>query len=1077
MAVRRMEVQLFDAPAWRHALTLAERARLLESVQNRPMPTAELRERAGRRLARWQSQVPFAVTELWTRRLSDDGIVPDRMLDLLATPVDRLIADHTETLDWVSRLAVAYQPATAGGTPDSPTPDNPTDQDAQAAPDTPEEELLGFLQWVNPLIDHALAKIQTALAQLAQQHAELPFDPTTIEDILLVNLPDPLLMRISRTLVLELHVARLQGLLEGDTPQARFRSFVRRLRRPDYALALLAEYPVLARQLTLMLDQWADVCIEFLTRLTADWELICRRFSPDEAPGVLVTLAGGAGDTHRGGRSVMIATFESGFRIVYKPKSLAIDARFQELLVWLNGLGCQPPLRTLDVCDRGDYGWVQHVAYRTCETVDELERFYRRHGAYLALLYALNANDFHFENLIAVGEDPILIDLETVLQPSFDRYADEFADIAALRVMAESALQVGLLPLRLWSRDDYAGIDISGLGGSAGQLTPDRIPRLADPGTDAMRYVRERLAIPGDANRPSLNGVEANAADYARFIKEGFTQVYRLIQTHRDQLSATGGLLDSFAGDTIRVLLRPTRTYDQLLFESFHPDMLRNALDRNQFFDRLWVGVLNRPYMVEAVAAEQADLQRGDIPIFETTPASLDLVNGSGVTVRNVLYETGLDAVRRRLLRLDDSDMVRQLWFVDASLATLNRNEARVAAPHAQQDAPPATLQRLVAAAGAIADDLLARAIYGEQDICWIGLDAPDGRNWDIRSLGIDLAHGVGGITLFLAYAGMLTEDARYTEAARRGYTLIARQSERLRDDWRTVGLYEGWGGVLHAMSRLATLWQDAEILTTCNELVEFLGNLAVQDESFDVARGAAGALLAILAHHAVAPSVTTQRAATACGNHLLGWAKRDARGIHWTIPNAPGNSPLGAGYGNSGIAGALATLAQVTNEPRHHDAAQAAWAVVETDASTFTDADLLGIAGVAPAYLAWHALRSDCDESPQITAQLTTALLRRDWGVNHSLATGDMAALDLLLHLRQLDPVPWTPLVEAKSAAVLRAIESGDIRFATPHAVWTPDLFFGAAGIGYQLLRLAYPARVPSLHFLSPPIPSLPRP
>ena len=29
-----------------------------------------------------------------------------------------------------------------------------------------------------------------------------------------------------------------------------------------------------------------------------------------------------------------------------------------------------------------------------------------------------------------------------------------------------------------------------------------------------MRYVRQRIEIAGDANRPSLNGVEVNTSDY-----------------------------------------------------------------------------------------------------------------------------------------------------------------------------------------------------------------------------------------------------------------------------------------------------------------------------------------------------------------------------------------------------------------------------------------------------------------------------------------------------------------------------------------------------------------------------------
>ncbi len=36
----------------------------------------------------------------------------------------------------------------------------------------------------------------------------------------------------------------------------------------------------------------------------------------------------------------------------------------------------------------------------------------------LALFYALEATDFHHENLIAEGEHPVPIDLETLFQPA-----------------------------------------------------------------------------------------------------------------------------------------------------------------------------------------------------------------------------------------------------------------------------------------------------------------------------------------------------------------------------------------------------------------------------------------------------------------------------------------------------------------------------------------------------------------------------------------------------------------------------------------------------------------------------------
>src|SRR5581483_8641656 len=89
---------------------------------------------------------------------------------------------------------------------------------------------------------------------------------------------DRLLAVLGRTLVLELQVARWQGLLAGDTPTARFRSFVERLRRPEVAQGLLGEYPVLADQVTICLDNWVACGLQFVRDLAADWPCLASTF-------------------------------------------------------------------------------------------------------------------------------------------------------------------------------------------------------------------------------------------------------------------------------------------------------------------------------------------------------------------------------------------------------------------------------------------------------------------------------------------------------------------------------------------------------------------------------------------------------------------------------------------------------------------------------------------------------------------------------------------------------------------------------------------------------------------------------
>src|ERR1019366_5383455 len=190
------------------------------------------------------------------------------------------------------------------------------------------------------------------------------------------------------------------------------------------------------------------------------WELIRAMFSPHDDPGELVEVVGDARDSHRSGRSVQIVKFSSGLQIVYKPRALTVDVHFQQLLTWLNERGDHPPCQTLKVLDRGNHGWTEFIQARGCSSAEEVQRFYERQGAYLALLYALEAADFHFENLIAAGEHPMLLDLEALFHPRVGGQDLRDAQQVAGDLMNYSVLKVGLLPQRAWQDENSAGIDV-----------------------------------------------------------------------------------------------------------------------------------------------------------------------------------------------------------------------------------------------------------------------------------------------------------------------------------------------------------------------------------------------------------------------------------------------------------------------------------------------------------------------------------------------------------------------------------------------------------------------------------------
>ncbi|RKG69644.1 type 2 lantipeptide synthetase LanM, partial [Corallococcus sp. CA054B] len=413
------------------------------------MKSAFLHERAlsaGEELAAEELQQAEQRFQAWKKStLSDDTSFEERLRSagLDAASFQRLLARgtaRTDALGWLPLLREVLEDGCADVVlPSPPPPPTPT-PDAGQRMRVP-ALTRRFLQW-------GLRQLRAGVEALAARHggsAEALLAPRA-EAQLVESLDQRLMSHATRALVLELNVARMRGELRGDTPQARFADFaVRTLEGPGRLGTFLEEYPVLARLLVATLERWLQSSLELLTRVAEDREQLGAVLDGGRAPGALVSVRTGAGDLHRGGRSVVLLTFGSGLRVVYKPRSLEIEARYQELLGWLEQGGLRHPHRRLKVLMREGYGWVEHVETGGCDTREAVERFYWRQGSHLALLYLLRAVDFHYGNLLAAGEHPVLVDLEGLFhhRPSLGE-GDTAMHRAAL-VLDQSVLSIGLL--------------------------------------------------------------------------------------------------------------------------------------------------------------------------------------------------------------------------------------------------------------------------------------------------------------------------------------------------------------------------------------------------------------------------------------------------------------------------------------------------------------------------------------------------------------------------------------------------------------------------------------------------------
>src|SRR5262249_50592775 len=197
----------------------------------------------------------------------------------------------------------------------------------------------------------------------------------------------------------------------------------------------------------------------------------------------------------------------------------------------------------------------------------------------------------------------------------------------------------------------------------------------------------------------------------------------------------------------------------------------------------------------------------------------------------------GMSLVRRRVGQLGEHDLARQLWFLRAALATTASEAGRSPGrpPRRAEPETRADRDRLLSAARAVGDQPEAMALRREGAASWIGL-TPDARGrWTLRPMGVDLYGGLAGHALFLAYLGAVTEQARYGLLAREALMALRRQVERDRSSIKTIGGFDGWGGVIYTLSHLGAVWDEPALLAEAEAIVRLLPHPIEADASVDI--------------------------------------------------------------------------------------------------------------------------------------------------------------------------------------------------------------------------------------------------
>jgi len=371
--------------------------------------------------------------------------------------------------------------------------------------------------------------------------------------------------------------------------------------------ALHARLPRLEPLVAGIVDREVAATAEVLDRAARDAAALAARFGDGTPLGPLTALALGRSDPHHGRRTVAALTFAGGSRVIYKPRSVALETALGATLDWLREHGPLDLPGGPATLERDGYGWCRFVEGRACVGREEVDTHFRRLGALAAVLAALGATDCHADNFVAAGPDPVLVDAETLLHP---------------RLLASPGFT-------LRETEIVPGQVV----GPAGQ-------RIDYPGYDAA---------PDAPNLPRTDGQPQYLRDHGAPFADGVAEARRILAARGAALAAPAGPLTALAGQRARVVLRPTELYGRLLLHLTSAPALRTedgGLARVDLaLTRYRDPVLSDAAWTTVQRAELAALAAGDVPYLVSDTTTGDLHDADGTLLAAGALEPVLPAL------------------------------------------------------------------------------------------------------------------------------------------------------------------------------------------------------------------------------------------------------------------------------------------------------------------------------------------------------------------------------------------------------------------------------------------------
>ncbi len=745
------------------------------------------------------------------------------------------------------------------------------------------------------------------------------------------------LRRISlRTLIFEMELCAECGELSGEDCHEQYLYYANiLLQSPKFLREIYEEYPFMYKGLLETVYHLIQNIVEVAERFDSDRNEINSSFYPDHPCSRILQIDCSGSDDHRGGHKVFFLELDNKERLVYKPRNLAVDEAY---LFFLKGvfLKIGMPFWWNGILNRQKYGWCQWVSAQDCTSCEELRRYYKRNGILLCVSYLLGSEDMHYENLIAHGEYPVLVDLEMVVGGRGIEKKEKITDVE--KIFRESVYHIGILPLYAWN-EMGEGVNVGAINGKGGQSVPFVMPVVVKPGTVKMHIEYRHHKMSEGKNLAKLNGSFIEPCELTNEILEGFEEAYRLFMERQVWVFEK---LEEFKDVSVRYLLRNSQQYMMALVTLGHP----NYLFKDRSLDEIWEALGGGVKVLESGKDDQRtgskvqetgrwllkqeirDLLQWDIPYFYANVSECGLYSSKGEPLKDFFPYPIMDSVKRRLRNLCETDLQMQKRFILASLMPGKRSTASQTSWEKLKD--EASRMKI---AERIGNHLLEEAVWTEdrKEIGWISVTMTgyQERSYLVRPMNAYLYDGLSGMTLFFAELAAKTGRQKFYETRDALVKMLFLHTDELYAK-KTLkklptGAYTGEASVAFAYMLLNLELSDPVYMTYLEKQCQVTRRVLADDVNYDILGGNAGAIMVFLNAYTITGQKKFLIWAEEAGDCLLKSASVFPWGIGWINPGI-GKALTGFAHGTAGMMLALARLGHESKKDKYMEAAYQAY-------------------------------------------------------------------------------------------------------------------------------------------------------